>query len=99
MRLYHSISTHAAAAALVSALALPAAAQSRGGTPASAASGPSSFTIYVRSTPVGNEGIAGSRAGEGSTHASSGRLNAALDIVSPRLEMRYDREWKPLELT
>ena len=99
MRLYHSISTHAAAAALVSALALPAAAQSRGGTPASAASGPSSFTIYVRSTPVGNEEIAVARTAEGWTIASSGRLNAPLDIVSRRLEMRYDREWKPLELT
>ena len=48
---------------------------------------------------VGSERIEVTRDAQGWTITSSGRLNAPLDIVTRRLEIRYDPDWKPLELT
>ena len=81
---------HALLAALAVGLPLPAAAQQPP---------ESTFTVFVQARPIGNERIAVTRRADGWTIASSGRLNAPLDIVTRRLEIRYDPNWKPLELT
>ena len=58
-----------------------------------------SFTVFARAVVIGNERIEVTRDADGWTIASSGRLSAPLDIVTRRLEIRYDPDWKPLELT
>lgn len=66
-------------------------------TPASPAT--SSFTIFVRGVPVGTEQIAVERTADGWTISSSGRSGAPLFMVTERLQVRYDANWRPLELT
>jgi pimeloyl-ACP methyl ester carboxylesterase len=88
----HSIRAGAAAAALL--LPLAAAAQPAAPEPAA-----SNFTVFLRSVPVGSEQIAVTRDADGWTITSSGRLGAPLDIVARRVQVRYDADWKPIELT
>ena len=57
-----------------------------------------SFTVFIRSVPVGSEQIAVARSADGWVITSSGRIGAPLDIVTRRLQVRYDAEWKPIEL-
>ena len=59
----------------------------------------SNFTIFFRTLPVGSEQIAVTRSADGWTITGSGRLGAPLDIVTRRLQVRYDSNWKPIELT
>jgi len=59
----------------------------------------SSFTIFVRSVPIGSEQMALARSADGWTITSSGRIGAPLDIVARRVQVRYSADWKPLELT
>lgn len=59
----------------------------------------STFTIFVRAVPVGSEQIAVARTAEGWTITGSGRLGAPLDVVTRRLQVRYDANWMPIELT
>jgi len=59
----------------------------------------SSFTIFVRSVPIGSEQVSVTRDAEGWTIAGSGRLGAPLDIITRRVQVRYDSNWKPLELS
>jgi hypothetical protein len=59
----------------------------------------SSFSIFVRSVPLGTEQIAVSRSGDGWTISSTGRLGAPLDIVGRRMQIRYTPDWRPIELT
>jgi pimeloyl-ACP methyl ester carboxylesterase len=82
---------------LLSGGALPAAAQQ----PASDApgTGEASFTVFARATMVGTERIEVTRDAGGWTITSAGRLAPPLDIVTRRLEIRYDPDWKPIELT
>jgi pimeloyl-ACP methyl ester carboxylesterase len=49
--------------------------------------------------PVGTEEISVRREAGGWTIVSSGRLGPPLDIVNRRLQLRYDENWRPLELT
>jgi pimeloyl-ACP methyl ester carboxylesterase len=76
----------AACAAL--ALALPAAADAQ-----------ESFTVYIRGVAAGAEQIGVARTAEGWTINGSGRLAASVDLVTRRLQVRYDAEWKPIDLT
>lgn len=96
MRSIHSI--RGALAAVAIALPLAAGAQ----MPPAAAPLPepstSTLTIFVRALPVGSEQVAVVRRADGWTITSSGRLNAPLDVVTRKLEIRYDADWKPLEL-
>jgi pimeloyl-ACP methyl ester carboxylesterase len=64
-------------------------------------SGPaaSTFTIFIRSARIGTEQIAVERTVDGWTITSNGRIGAPVDIVTRRLQLRYDAEWKPLGLT
>src|SRR5205823_10822529 len=61
--------------------------------------GASSFTIFLRGAPIGSEQIAVTRAADGWTIVSSGRLGAPLDVVARRIEVHYTADWKPKELS
>lgn len=75
---------------------MPAAAQQ----PASAAgAGEATFRVFARGAVIGTEQSAVTRDAAGWTITSSGRLNAPLNIVNRRLQIRYDPDWKPLEMT
>ena len=61
--------------------------------------GATSFTIFLRGTPIGSEQVALSRTATGWTIVSSGRLGAPIDVVARRLQVRYTPDWRPLEFT
>lgn len=69
-------------------------------TPAARAEGPpaSTYTIFLGGRPVGREEVTVQRAETGWTIASSARLGQPIDVVSHRAEVRYDAQWRPLEL-
>ena len=97
MRSSHSI--RAKLVMLAVALPLVASAQPAPVPPPLQEAGATSFTIFLRGTPVGSEQVALSRTATGWTIVSSGRLGAPMDVVARRLQVRYTPEWKPLELT
>jgi hypothetical protein len=87
----------AALAILLAAVPLQASAQ-----PASSAepqTGESHFAVFVRGAMIGTEDISVTRDGAGWLIASTGRFAPPLDIVNRRLQLRYDQDWKPAELT
>jgi uncharacterized protein len=55
----------------------------------------SSFTVFLRGTPIGNEQVNVTRGTGGWTISCSGRLG---DAVAHRLEAQYTDDWKPLDL-
>jgi pimeloyl-ACP methyl ester carboxylesterase len=57
------------------------------------------FTIFVRGAIVGTEEVSVTREAGGWTIVSSGRLGPPIDIVNRRMQLRYDDNWKPLELS
>ena len=90
----------ALAVLVLSGGALPATAQQPASTaPVTPDTGETSFTVFSRGAMAGNERIEVKRDAAGWAITSSGRLNAPLDIVTRRLEVRYDPDGKPLELT
>ena len=52
----------------------------------------------MRSVQVGTEDIAVAQSSDGWTITSSGRIGAPLDLVTKSLQIRYDADWKPVEL-
>jgi pimeloyl-ACP methyl ester carboxylesterase len=91
-------SSRAACAALAIAWPISAAVQQLPPPPLVPVPGASSFTVFIRGTAVGSEQIAVARGADGWTITSSGRLAAPLDMVTRRLQVRYDPGWKPLEV-
>src|SRR3712207_1035085 len=67
--------------------------------PLRAQSAASTFTIFVRATPIGSEQVTVQKSAEGWTITGSGRIGPPIDLITRRVEVRYDTEWKPLELT
>ena len=73
--------------------------------PALAQTGPppepldATFNIFMRATLIGLERVRVERTASGWTISSTGRLSPPLDVVNRRFEMRYDSEWRPLELS
>ena len=67
-------------------------------TPAGVAE-PSSFTIFLRGTPVGTEQVSIEHTADGWTITGNGRLGPPVDMVTRALKVRYDQDWTPLELT
>jgi pimeloyl-ACP methyl ester carboxylesterase len=59
---------------------------------------PSNFTIFVRAVPIGTEQVVVERAAAGWRITGNGRVGAPLNIVTRRLEVQYDPEWRPIEL-
>jgi len=101
VRLAHSIRALLATLATLS-LAAPHAALAQ--TPAAAAQAPlqlapgdATFTIFVRSVPIGTEQVAITRSADGWTITSNGRLSPPADIVARRLVVRYDADGHPFE--
>lgn len=86
MRWVHSI------CAAVFLVAVPAAAQQT-------AQQPERFMLFVRGVQVGTEEVLVARGGDGWTISSTGRAGAPLDLVTKSLLIRYNTEWKPVELT
>ncbi|MBI4484735.1 MAG: alpha/beta fold hydrolase, partial [Acidobacteria bacterium] len=60
---------------------------------------PSNFTVFVRGVPIGSEQATISRSADGWTITGSGRLGVPIDLVQRRIQVRYNADWKPLELT
>jgi uncharacterized protein len=58
----------------------------------------STFLVFFRSLPVGNEQITVERTASGWTVNSSGRVGPPFDLIVRSLESKYDTDWKPLEL-
>lgn len=63
------------------------------------ATGEATFRVFARGALIGAEQSEVTRDAAGWTITSSGRLNAPFSIVNRRLRIRYDLNWKPLELT
>src|SRR5437588_11538735 len=57
------------------------------------------FRVFARGAVLGAEQSAVTRDAAGWTITSSGRLNAPLNIVNRRLQIKYDLDWKPIEMT
>lgn len=57
------------------------------------------YTIFLRGVPIGSEQVSLERNADGWTINGRGRLGAPLDVVARRLQVRYDADWRPLELT
>ena len=88
--MHHSIRAIALLAAAVSS---PASAQQ----PPPAA--PVKFVVFVRGAQVGTDEVTVTSGTDGWTIASFGGLGPPLDLVTRNLRIRYDPDWKPLELT
>ncbi len=56
------------------------------------------YRVFLGGSPIGSEQIAVTRAPEGWTIRSSGQLGAPIDVVTRQLQIRYDGDWKPIEL-
>src|SRR2546422_1050148 len=78
------------------AVALPPSAAAQ---PPASGTGEATLRVFARGAVIGTEQSAVKRDAGGWTITSSGRLNAPLNIVNRRLQIRYDLNWKPLELT
>src|SRR2546430_10519461 len=88
------------ASALAVTIAVPAIVHAQGPPlPPAQLPAASSYTVFVRSVPVGSEQIAVRRGADGWTIVSSGRMGTPIDIVARRVQARYSEDWKPLELT
>jgi pimeloyl-ACP methyl ester carboxylesterase len=64
-----------------------------------APTGEAQFVVFLRSRMIGTEEIAVTRDANGWRIISSGRLTAPLNIINRRLDIQYDRDWKPLQMT
>jgi pimeloyl-ACP methyl ester carboxylesterase len=58
-----------------------------------------SFRVFVRGVEAGREEVTLLDAPEGFTLRGSGRLNAPVNLAIEYWEARYDRAWKPIELS
>jgi alpha-beta hydrolase superfamily lysophospholipase len=58
----------------------------------------SKFLVLLRSAQIGTEEIAVTQNASGWTITSAGRIGAPLDLVTKMLQIRYDPDWKPIDL-
>jgi pimeloyl-ACP methyl ester carboxylesterase len=72
------------------ALGVPAAAQSSDEA--------ASFRVFLRGSAIGGEDVTVRQTPEGVTITASGRLSAPLDLVMRQCVVRYDSQWRPVEL-
>ncbi len=59
----------------------------------------STLTVFVRGAAVGSEEVTLTRSADGWTIVTTGRLGSPFNIITRRLEIRYDTDWKPREMT
>jgi pimeloyl-ACP methyl ester carboxylesterase len=60
---------------------------------------PTRFLTFIGGRPVGTDSVLVVRNAQGWTITSTGSVGAPLDLVTRTLQIRYDPDWKPLELT
>ncbi len=84
---------------MLAVLSIAAAGRAYAQQPGSAEPPTSSFTVFVRSVPIGSEQISVTRDAAGWLINSASRLGAPIDVVARRLQVRYTPDWKPLELS
>jgi uncharacterized protein len=96
MRFSHSIRVCALALLMARGAA---AAQQPAVSPPLPETGTSSFTVFVRGTPIGTEQATMTRTADGWTIAGSGRMGAPIDLLTRRVQTRYSADWAPLEVT
>jgi uncharacterized protein len=68
-------------------------------TPQAQTPATSTFLVFFRSMPVGNEQVGVEQTAQGWTIPGSGRVGPPFDLIARSLQVRYDAEWKPLDLT
>jgi len=61
--------------------------------------GPATFRVFLRGTALGSVEVNVRRVNGGWTLSGSGHLEPPLDLTTKRLEIRYDGDWHPIELT
>jgi len=54
------------------------------------------YTVFLRGTPIGSEQLSVARGPDGVTISGSGRIGAPVGLVVRKVEIKYDRDWKPL---
>lgn len=100
MRLAHSIRALLATLALAAPHAAPAQPPAQGAPgPLQIVPGEATFTIFVRSIPIGSETVTVARSADGWSITSSGRLAPPVDLVARRLQVRYNAEGRAFEFT
>lgn len=57
------------------------------------------FRIFIRGAEAGTEEVTVLESPEGWTLRGSGRLGAPINLTTQYWEARYDRDWRPIELT
>ena len=63
------------------------------------AEGTASFRVFLKGSAIGGEEATVRRTPAGITITSNGRLAAPLDLLTRQCVLRYDANWRPLELT
>jgi len=66
--------------------------------PASPAPGEAAFSIYLRGAQIGREQVTLARTDAGWVITSTGQTGAPVDFTVTRFEMKYARDWQPLEM-
>jgi pimeloyl-ACP methyl ester carboxylesterase len=62
------------------------------------AEGDDTYTVFLRSRPIGQETVAVVQEGEGWLIRGSNRLGPPLDVVTRTAEIHYDGQWRPTRL-
>src|SRR5262245_46843282 len=58
----------------------------------------STFLIYFRAIQIGREDYSVTRTDEGWTIASSAAVGSPVNLMARRVQLRYTRDWKPMDL-
>jgi pimeloyl-ACP methyl ester carboxylesterase len=61
--------------------------------------GTASFRVFLKGSAIGGEEATVRRTPAGITITSNGRLAAPLDLVTRQCVLRYDTNWRPIDLT
>ena len=61
--------------------------------------GPASFRVFLKGTAIGGEDVVVRRTDGGVSITSNGRLAAPLDLVTRQCVVRYDAQWRPIDLS
>ncbi len=70
-----------------------------GAVSAQPAEGTASFRVFLKGSAIGGEEATVRRTPGGVSISSTGRLAAPLDMVTRQCVVRYDANWRPLDLT
>jgi pimeloyl-ACP methyl ester carboxylesterase len=60
--------------------------------------GAANFRVFLKGSAIGGEEAVVRRTPEGVTITSNGRLGAPLDLVTKQCVVRYDADWRPIDL-